>query len=56
MDRIETYAGTNSNQRSQCSLVEGKGTLFLENLSCAIQGTLVLAGGLQANLDDVCGV
>lgn len=54
--RIGTYTGTDTDQRGQSSLVEGEGTLLLEDLGSAIQGTLVLTSGLQADLDDICGV
>lgn len=49
-----TYAGTNTDQRSQRALVEGHGAFFLEDLGGAVHGTRVLSGGLQAHLDDIC--
>ena len=47
------YAGTDSDQRSQGTLVEGEGALVLQDLGGAVQSTGVLGGGLQADLDNV---
>jgi hypothetical protein len=52
---IVTYTGTDTNQRSQSSLVESSRTLGLENLLGALRGAGVLGGGLQAHLDNVWG-
>lgn len=41
-----TYAGANSDQGSQSTLVERSGTFLLEDLGRAVQGTLILRGGL----------
>lgn len=50
------YAGTDSDQRSQGTLVEGEGALVLQDLGGAVQSTGVLGGGLQADLDNVCSL
>lgn len=47
---IDTYAGADSDQRSKSTLIECSGTLLLEDLGRAIQSTLILRGGLQADL------
>jgi hypothetical protein len=49
------YAGTDSNQRGQCSLVESEGALLLEDLRGAVESARVLCGGLESHLDDICG-
>lgn len=51
-----TYAGTDTDQGSQCALVEGQWALLFEDLGGAVHGTRVLSGGLQAHLDDICQV
>ena len=50
------YAGTDSDQRSQGTLVEGEGALVLQDLGGTVQSTGVLGGGLQADLDNVCSI
>lgn len=35
-------------------LVEGEGTLILEDLGGAVEGAGVLGGGLESDFDDVC--
>lgn len=50
----ETYAGANSNQRGQCSLVESEWALILEDLAGAIGGARVLGCCLQSHLDNIC--
>jgi hypothetical protein len=50
---IGTYAGADSDQGSQSTLIEGSGTLLLEDLGRAVQSTLVLRGGLQTDLYDI---
>jgi hypothetical protein len=49
----EAYAGTNSNQRCQCSLVESEGSLILQDLGRAVKGAGILSGRLEPDLDDV---
>lgn len=48
-----TYTGADSDQGSQSTLVECSGTLLLEDLGRAVQGTLVLGGRLQTNLYNI---
>lgn len=49
-----TYTGTDSDKGSQSTLVESGGALLLEDLGRAVQSTLILRGGLQADLYDIC--
>lgn len=50
---MEAYAGTNSNQRCQCSLVESEGPLILQDLGRAVKGAGILSGRLKSDFDDV---
>jgi hypothetical protein len=53
---IDTYAGADSDQGSQGTLIECSGTLLLEDLGRAVQSTLILRGGLQADLYDIWAI
>lgn len=48
-----TYAGSDTDEGGQSSLVEGCRTFIFEDLGCALQSTAVLSGGLQSHLDDI---
>jgi hypothetical protein len=50
-----TYAGTDTNKRSQSSFVESSRALGLKDLLGALRGAGVLGGGLQAHLHDIWG-
>jgi hypothetical protein len=50
---LDGDTGADSDQRCECSLVEGEGTLVLVDCGGGVDGGGVLSGCLESDLDDV---
>jgi len=44
---------TDTDERSQCALVECWSAFIFENLRCAVESSAVIRCGLKANFDDI---
>jgi hypothetical protein len=50
---LDRDAGADSDERCDGALVEGQGAFVFVDGSCGVDGTRVLGGGLEADLDNI---